>query len=253
MKKLTLALAAATVLISAPALAADLRMPVKAPVVAPPIFSWSGFYIGAHVGGGWGTKDWEFTDVFIGGVAVPLVPPLPATSHDVSGLLAGGQIGFNWQTGPFVFGVEGEASWADIDGSSTCPNPAASCRSEVRWLASATGRLGYAWDRVLLYAKGGWAFAGDNYFVRFPAAPAFDERSGDITQSGPTIGGGLEWAFTPNWSAKIEYMFASFDRERFDFTRIDTGVLVERARVDQELHTVKFGINYRFGWGGPVY
>src|SRR5262245_40947559 len=236
MKKLTLVLTAATALISAPALAADLgRAPVR-PVVAPvPLFTWTGFYIGGHFGGGFGNKDWEFVNV--GGI--PLAPPFPATSHDVSGLLAGGQVGFNWQTGMFVFGVEGEASWADINGSSTCPNPLASCESNIVWLASITGGVGVACDRALVYVKGGWAWAGDRHFV--PFGNAFDERTGDVTRSGWTIGGGLEYSFAPNWSAKIEYMFTDFGNEDRDFHRVATGTFVETAAIGQTLSTVKFG------------
>jgi outer membrane immunogenic protein len=240
MRKLTTLLAAAAALISAPSLAADLRMPVKAPAaVVAEAFNWSGFYIGAHVGGGWGRKRWLFDAGTV-------------TSHDVDGIFAGGQVGFNWQAGNWVFGIEGEGSWADLDGQSVCPNPAANCRTEVDWLASLTGRLGYAWGPSLLYVKGGAAWAGDHYFVRFPATPIFDERSGEQTHSGWTIGGGFEYGFSPNWSAKIEYMYADLGRRGFDFTRINTGAFVESARVRQEIHTVKFGINYRFNWASPV-
>ena len=148
--------------------------------------------------------------------------------------------------------MEGEGSWSNADGSSACPNPAAICQSEVRWLASITGRLGYAKDNFLLYAKGGWAWAGDRYFVRFPAAPAVDEQTGNQTHNGWTVGGGIEVGLAPNWSVKAEYMFADFGDRSPLLSRIATGVPVERIRVEQEIHTFKFGLNYRFGWAGPV-
>jgi outer membrane immunogenic protein len=241
MRKLTLAILSAGTLAGGPALAADLRVPyTKAPAaVVEQAFNWSGFYIGAHGGGAWGRKDWLF------------VVPGTTTAHDVSGGFAGGQVGFNWQTGNFVFGVEGEGSWADLRGNSLCPNPAAVCRSRVDWMASATGRVGYAWQNVLLYAKGGWAWVGDRHFVDFGVA-ALNESSGDITRNGPTIGGGLEFGFWNNWSAKVEYMYVDLGRRNIDFSRDATGAFVETARIRQDLHTVKFGVNYRFGWGGPV-
>lgn len=241
MRHLIIATVSATVLASGSAFAADLRVPVRAPTPAAVVaYNWSGFYIGAHGGGAWGDKEWLFTG------------PLTTTDHRVKGAFAGGQIGYNWQFGSWVFGLEGEGSWADLTGSSTCPNPAAVCESEVRWLASATGRLGYAIDNWLLYVKGGWAGAGDRYFVRFPATPALDERSGNISRSGWTVGGGVEVGFAQNWSAKVEYMYADLGRETFDFTRIATGAFVETAQVDQTIHTVKFGINYHFNAFGPV-
>jgi outer membrane immunogenic protein len=254
MKKL-LGSVALSLSLATPVMAAD--MPVKAapaPAVVA-VYNWSGFYFGGHVGGLRGQKDWAFVDV--GGV--PLAPPFPVTGHSVSGLIGGGQVGFNWQTGNIVFGVEAEGSWTDADGRSICPNPTARCESEMRWLASVAGRLGYAWNNVLLYAKGGWAWAEDRYFVRFPAAPALDEQTGNQKRSGWTVGFGTEiglgsyFSFLgPNWSVKGEYMFADLGDKTATFTRIATGALVERARVDQQVHTFKFGVNYRFGWSSPV-
>jgi outer membrane immunogenic protein len=234
-------------LFAAPAFAAD--MPVKArpaPAVAA-VYNWSGFYIGGHVGGLRGDKDWAFVENSGG----PNIPPI-LTSHNVSGLIAGGQVGFNWQSGNFVFGVEGEGSWTNADGARACPDPEANCITDVRWLASITGRLGYAWNNVLLYAKGGWAWAGDRYFVRFPGFPGDDEQSGNQTHNGWTVGGGIEFGVTPNWSIKGEYMFADLGDRTFNFTRISDGAFIERTRVEQQIHTFKIGVNYRFGWAGPV-
>jgi opacity protein-like surface antigen len=133
--------------------AADMpaRMPTKAPV-APVVvaYNWSGFYIGAHVGGVWGDKDWRDT---IG----------PLGSHDVSGLLAGGQIGFNWQSGNWVFGIEAQASWTNADGRHDTPTTFFT--TEVKWLGTIAGRIGWARDRLLLYVKGGAAFAHDEHGV----------------------------------------------------------------------------------------
>ncbi|BAT60134.1 hypothetical protein GJW-30_1_02669 [Variibacter gotjawalensis] len=242
MKKiLTAALFAGTFL--SPALAADLGRPVyKAPIaVVEPVTNWNGFYIGAHGGGAWGDSDWLF--------------PLAAitTNHRIRGGFGGGQIGYNWQFSPmWLVGIEGEGSWGSLTGSSVCPNPAANCTSKTDWMASITGRLGYVAGNALFYFKGGYSWANEIHHVRFPATPADDETSGNLRRSGYTIGGGLEYAFAPQWSAKIEYMYTDYGRRTFDFTRINTGAFVETARVDTSIHTVKAGINYRFNWGAPV-
>ncbi|MBB5051088.1 outer membrane immunogenic protein [Afipia massiliensis] len=248
MRNILIAASVVTALSTGVASAADIA--AKPYVKAPPIvqvYNWTGFYVGAHVGGGWGNKDWEFYRTSVG----PLVPPT-FTSHNVNGALAGGQFGYNYQVGAWVFGIEGEGSWADLKGDSACPNPAANCSTKVEWMASIAGRLGYAWDNVLLYVKGGGAWAGERHDISFAALPAGNETTGDVTRSGYTIGAGLEYGFTPNWTAKLEYMYSDFGNRSVDFTRIATGAFVESARVDQQIHTLKLGVNYRFGWGGPV-
>lgn len=222
------------------AVAADLprAMPVKAPMMAPVVYNWTGFYVGAHVGYGWANKDWGFPDTGT------------ATSHSADGFLGGGQVGFNYQTGAWVFGLEGDLSWANLNGQSVCPNPAANCRTEINWLGTFTGRVGYAFDRALLYVKGGVAWVDEDYFVRFPAAPASDETAGGV-RTGWTLGVGLEYGFWNNWSAKLEYDYMDFGTDSYRLNRIATGVFVENLDVKQHVHAVKLGINYRFG-AGPV-
>lgn len=230
MKKLALALASATALISAPALAADLgRMPVRAPVAYAPApgFNWSGCYLGVHGGGGWGDKRWAGFG-----------------SHDISGGMAGGQIGCDWQTGTFVFGVEGSASWADLTGSHVEVGTGLNDRSRVDFLGTVTGRVGWAWDRTLLYVKGGAAVADDEYRTTTAAGALFNRA--DHSRWGWLVGAGVEWAFAPSWSAKLEYNFMDFGRENVNFTGGFT------TAIDQQVHVVKAGINYRFNWGGPV-
>lgn len=258
MKKLTFVLAAAaTALVSAPSLAADLRMPVKAPAVAPaPYFSWSGCYIGAHGGGGWGEKRWIAADALFG---APIGTVL--ASHDVSGALAGGQIGCDWQTGGFVFGVEGSGSWSDISGSSSdLVGGGLRTHSRIDALGTITGRIGWAWDRSLLYVKGGGAIAGDSYrgtcetlagdcFGRGLAIGDTDARA-DETRWGWLVGAGVEYAFTPNWSAKLEYNYMDFGRESVNFALV--GGRTRTVDIDQHVHVVKVGINYRFNLSGPV-
>jgi outer membrane immunogenic protein len=208
--------------------AADLAPVLKAP---PPrtAYSWSGFYIGGFVGGAWGDKRW--TEV---------VGPFPAASirHDVSGILAGGQVGFNYQTGAWVFGVEGDIGWTDADGSTTCiVGPPFVCGAEVKSLATVTGRLGYAFDRVLLYGKGGGAWARDDYHAsRFGVILS---RASD-SRSGWTAGVGIEYGLSPNWSVKLEYDYMDLGTDR---VRFSDGAVEDIA---QRLNTLKAGINYRF-------
>jgi outer membrane immunogenic protein len=244
MKKILLAgVAVAAVAVAAPANAADLRMPVKAaPSVAPaPYFSWTGCYIGAHVGWGWGHKDFGnatsrgSTDFSLN------------TSFDTSGAMFGGQLGCNYQLqGNWVIGLEGSVSGADINGFSG----SAACESSIihaktDFLASITGRLGWnGWDpRTLFYIKGGAAWAHDRYLW------ASESNQHDVQQdrSGWVIGFGVEWAFAPNWSAFAEYDHYDFGTERTCFTCTRGTNL--HFDITQQIDTVRLGVNYRFNVG----
>jgi len=226
----------AVTLFAGPALAADLA--VKAPVYkAPPpvFFSWTGLYIGGHAGGAWNTSDWFFPDFGT------------ATSHSASSALGGGQIGYNYQVSSWVFGVQGDVSGLSLIGQSVCPNPGDNCRTEQKWIASATARLGYAWDAALLYAKGGAAWSHDDYSVINAATGVTTEiNSGGGDRAGWTLGGGLEYAFWHKWSAFVEYDHFDFGTEKFSTVSPNTGAFVEHLNVGQRVDEVKAGVNYRF-------
>jgi outer membrane immunogenic protein len=250
MRKLTLALVAGTALISAPALAADLRMPVKAPppVIAP--FNWSGFYIGIQGGGGFGTLDREL----IGPAGT-----LATFSHDTSGGLLGGTVGFNWQSGSWVFGIEADYGWADIGrGSVGClaaitGNPNLVCASSLDTFGTARLRLGWAWDRFMLYGTGGLAFGDQSVRVFDTVTGAGIGASRGV--AGWTAGGGFEWAFAHNWSAKVEALYFDLEPDRFSTTGLLFPALAGGAVGIDSNHTgvvIRGGINYRFNWGGPV-
>lgn len=221
--------------IAAPASAADL--PRKAPIAPPPPlpYNWNGFYIGGHIGGAWVDHD----------VSDPFFFPGFSVSTDKSGFIGGGQVGWNFQTGQWVFGIEGDISATDLSRNHLCPDITFSCDHKLNWIATATGRLGLAWDAALFYVKGGAAFANhevtvfDNLFI-LPTV------SGSTTRTGWTVGAGFEYGFAPNWSAKIEYNFMDFGNE--DFTMFGVNRFLN---VDTQINVVKFGINYRFGWGPP--
>jgi outer membrane immunogenic protein len=239
MKRLLLASVGLVALgIAVPASAADLgvrRGPAAAPVAVAPIYNWTGFYIGAHVGYGWADKEWTFIGSGL------------STSHQPDGFLGGGQIGFNWQTGALVLGVEGQLSWADLDGSSLCPNPAFVCSTQIDLLGTAAIRLGFAAANWLFYVKGGLAWIDEDF--RAVAGPVIFE--GDRSEAGWMVGVGVEYGFTPNWSAKIEYNYMDFNSDRIRF--VGPAGVTDDFDVDQQVHVVKFGINYRFApVAGPV-
>jgi outer membrane immunogenic protein len=233
--------------VATPVMAADLpaRMPVKAPPVVAPVFTWTGCYIGAHGGYGWGHKKWsnEFDVEF--------------TSHDVDGWLVGGQVGCQIQQDRWVFGIEGQASWADIDGDSIVGEPASThfkYSSKTDVLGTIALRLGYAVDRTLFYAKGGLAFAHDKHSIELLVGPQLIDSapSEKYMRWGWMVGGGIEYAFTGNWSAKIEYNYMHLGREDVQFCSVQVPGDCDTASIKQHIHVVKAGINYRFGAGGPV-
>src|SRR5213075_335042 len=178
-------------------------------------FSWTGCYIGGHIGGGWGRETVSIPDLaFTAGVPPGTVPPgfsVPSVTGNTSGVLGGGQVGCNYQFAPnWVIGIEGDGEAADIKGDATATvlGITGTAHARTDWIASVTGRLGYTWDRWMLYAKGGAAWAGDKYSADIPI---FAEHIlASQTRAGWTVGGGVEWAFWQNWSAKVEYDFYDF-------------------------------------------
>jgi outer membrane immunogenic protein len=251
-----IAVAAAILGTASVASAADMaaRPYNKAPMVAAPIaYDWSGFYIGAHVGGGWKSNDW-FEDATLtasGGIG-PV--GFRDASHDASGVIGGGQIGYNYQSGWVVFGIEGDVSGSGIKGTGGCfpqvIGTVQTCTTDVRWMATFTGRVGAAFNNALFYVKGGWAWADENLqnFCNNCGAlggPNTWQSSGH--RDGGTVGVGIEYGFTPNWSAKIEYDYIAFGTRNTAFTS-PVGPFTEDVR--QNISLVKAGVNYRFNWGG---
>jgi len=167
------------------AVAADLPPryppPYRAPIYSP-VYNWTGFYLGINGGGGWGRSQWDGIDKF-----------------DVSGGLIGGTIGYNWQWGQAVVGVEGDIDWSGIRGTTTtlC---GLGCETRNHWLSTVRGRIGYAFDRFLPYLTAGLA-VGD-IAATVPGLPG-----GSITTAGWTVGGGLEFGIVSNVSVKAEYLF----------------------------------------------
>jgi outer membrane immunogenic protein len=227
MRRITLALLATT-LLAGTASAADLARryaPVAAPTYA---FNWTGFYLGGHLGYGWGGNDW--TDTNWNSIKA---------SNDFDGFVGGGQLGFNYQMGSLVLGLQGEISGANLEGKSINPGAFYSdYKNTADWIASVTGRIGYAADRALFYVKGGAAWTDLNSETYLGAA-SFKKSS---TRDGWTIGGGIEYAFAPNWTTFVEYDYYDFGDKN---TLLTNGNLL---KVDTNVNVVKVGVNYRFGY-----
>jgi outer membrane immunogenic protein len=216
-----------------PALAADLPARsapyTKAPAYVTPIYNWTGFYIGGHVGGAFaGDNSLSGSDGrFLGGI----------------------QGGADYQFGNnVVIGIEAEYSWL-ANGSTGVVFPAGTVvTTNSDQLGSVTGRLGYSFGPTLLYAKGGYAWKdNDNISVVAAGAPAAFSTDSN-RKDGYTVGAGLEYMFAPSWSAKVEYMYYDFGRTNF----VTPVVLSGFGSTRNDEHTVKAGINYHFNWGGPV-
>lgn len=190
------------------------------PYDAPPAYSvpftWSGLYVGAHVGYSWTDTDWQSA---IG----------DATGN---GAVFGGQVGYNWQSGALVYGIEGDISSTNISGDNSC-GAGFICSHSVNWMASVRGRLGTAFNsnRTLLYGTAGVAWADIDYATTAPAS-SFSQ-----THVGWVVGGGLEHALTPNLTARVEYLYYSFD---------EINSPVAASSIDPSAQTVRFGLNFKF-------
>ncbi|MCK1418869.1 MULTISPECIES: outer membrane protein [unclassified Bradyrhizobium] len=255
MKKLLLAATSMMVLsLSVPASAADMaarpytKAPV-APVVA--VYNWSGFYVGGHIGWGWGEID--NTSAAPGTVAFPTGTPLNRTNSD--GFLGGVQGGFNWQYNSLVLGIEGEYTWSDIKGTSTttsivAPAVVTTSTAHTDDIAMVTGRVGWAANEWLFYGKGGWAWGHghSNGLVTVAGAP-FSNTSTSNNRDGWVVGAGVEWGFAPNWSAKVEYNHIDFGSNIITVNQtVGAATFVDSST---KIDLVKAGVNYRFNWGGP--
>ena len=211
----TLALLSSVGLVSAGiAYAAD--MPIGVPVrpaMVSPVFSWTGFYVGGNVGYGWGDTD---------GVLLP--------SSSMDGVFGGLQGGFNYQfpaTG-FVIGIEADYQWADISTNFV----------KIDRFGTVRGRVGYAWDRFMIYGTGGWAFEA-NTEVNLGLG-----LIGSRSLDGWTAGVGMEWAFAPNWSAKLEYLHIDLRSDSFFAPALCFPAVNCQAGGDIDL--VRVGLNWRF-------
>jgi outer membrane immunogenic protein len=292
MRKLAIATLAGSALLTGVVTASAADMAVKAAPLAPAPFSWTGFYIGGNVGGAWtpnnaGSDFGPLFPPFIVLAPQAAIPTLIPGQLDVltgggrqSGVIGGGQVGYNWQINQFVLGVEADAVGSGLNGSrgtatrsfgppvllATVNQTVTVDFGRIDWMATFRGRAGLAVDRALFYVTGGAAVADiggstttvvNGPGIAIPAGTFFATDGGSTTRWGWTVGGGIEWAFSPNWSVAGEYRHSDFGNRATTFTIpsglaaapvFATGTSSQRLTVDQA--TAR--INYRFNWGGPL-
>jgi len=238
---------------------------------------WTGFYIGGHGGYGWGNHDGTLT---VEGVDPDThFPPSAARSYDLEGGFGGGQIGLNFQHESIVFGIEADVSYADIDGTVSGTTHTfgtgwgsytKNITTEIEWLGTLRGRLGIDVGPALIYGTGGFAWAkteGEQVtYFNGGIAPVNQGGGGpagihaissdDKWLSGWTVGGGVEWALSKNWSLKGEYLYVDLGSVDFNYVGTKTGIgggaagdphTTDGFRGDMDLQTVKIGLNYKFG------
>jgi outer membrane immunogenic protein len=217
---------AAVALLAIPFAAQAADVPIKAPfykgqhsVIS--YYNWTGFYAGINAGYGFGSSTWS----------APVASPKP------KGFLAGGTVGYNWQSGAIVYGVEGDFDWSDVKGTVACAG-LLTCETSSSWLATFRGRVGYAFDRWLPYVKGGGAYGS------VKATPGIGALASSSNQLGWTLGAGLEYAFMGNWSAKLEYLYV-------DLGSFNAAVAPAVDNVSFKESIVRAGLNYKFS--GPIF
>jgi outer membrane immunogenic protein len=257
MLKKTLGLLASAAMVlgaSQMASAADLapRYTKAAPVVD--VWNWTGFYIGGHVGAGWGTSESTITGASVASVGA-LNFNLPFSQNSRSGFLGGAQAGYNWQSGWAVFGVQADIAGMGVEGTAPCL-VILSCTNKSDWLATASGRIGaVVADRGLIYAKGGAAWMNTNGTVNFPnlgtAIPGLPNQltSQDSTQWGWLVGMGVEYMIARNWTAFIEYDYIGFEKKNEAFNlNLGSGLpgVTVNADIQNKLSIAKVGVNYKF-------
>jgi outer membrane immunogenic protein len=290
MRKTLIGVTAIVALIGTPALAAD--MPVKAPPPPPPapvFYSWTGFYVGGNFGGGWEHSDWTGSTI---------VTPLGLTgtqifafSQNASGVLGGGQVGLNYQLpSNFVVSIEADIDGSGIRGStgfcSTNVSPVlpaglfgncVSTSSRLNAFGTARGRLGYAFNNLLLYGTGGfaWGESSTSSFLTCNGEPGPSPKcsgpgggvpftggatSGSATFAGWAAGAGAEWRFRPNWSLRLEYVHLQFNGIRQSFSTSGTFLApivgpfgaTSNTRTNAGVDIVRVGLNYMVNWGAPL-
>jgi outer membrane immunogenic protein len=248
MKKLLLVVASALAAGATPAAAADLaaRPYTKAPApMIAAVYDWSGFYIGLNGGGGSSRECYTIT-----AVAGAAVNPNSEGCHDATGGLAGGQIGYRWQSAGWVFGIEAQGDWADLKGSNSSRTAIIPYLNETKIDAIGlfTGQVGYAWNNVLWYVKGGAAVTDNKYNSFFTATGVVFNQTSE-TRWGGVVGTGIEIGFAPNWSVAAEYNHLFMGERSITFPASAIAVTrTDNIRQNVDMGTIR--ISYRFG--GPV-
>jgi outer membrane immunogenic protein len=248
--------------LSVPAMAADVPAPAYTKAPPPPEFNWSGLYVGGNAG--WGSLDdtaVPFCLTPAGEWEGPGCDFVPGGQVKGNGFIGGGQLGYNWQAGRMVLGLETDFQGSTTKGSTTVPGPfnivglgssgpgaSFTAEEKISWLGTFRGRFGVAFDRALIYATGGFAYGEVSAAQAhiFPAVQYSSSTSG--TLNGWTFGGGLEWAFAGNLSGKVEGLY-------YDLGTISTSAgaappisrFVGGKNFDAQGVIIRAGLNWRFG------
>ena len=253
LKSIFIASAAMAVVSICPSQAADLAAGSYYTKAAPPVlaavYDWTGLYLGVNGGAGWSHNCWAVDD------------PIPSGCHNAVGGTAGAQIGYRWQASNWVFGVEAQGNWADLSGSNVSTYisaDGATNHTHINSFALFTGQVGYAFNNVLLYVKGGGALVGSKYEYNTVPGQWLAGSTGTVSETrwNPTVGAGLEYGFAPNWTigAEYNYVFRSAGDETLNCvsTQMPTtcGAATTGLHVKQDLDMALVRLNYRFG--GPV-
>lgn len=254
MRRFALALVASVALIGSAA-AADMpvKMPVKAPIIIP-MYNWTGFYVGLNAGGSWGRQENDL-------VTVPGGAVLFANTDHLNGFIGGGQIGYNWQTGHWVFGVEADfqGSGQKADGSFVLAGGGANCinlcpagltttyTDKLDWFGTVRGRVGYAMGATgnwLPYVTGGWAYGHGAISGTTVSGAVVTPFSASQDYNGWTLGGGVEWAFADHWSVKGEYLYIDFGNGPTVPVNAAGTLAIVSGRMSDNI--ARLGINYKF-------
>ena len=235
MKKLALATVAISALLTGAASAADLaaRPYTKAPMMAP-AFSWTGFYVGADVGYGWGRSTGTLTN------AAGLAPQ--NYSIDPSGVIGGGFVGYNWQFSNIVLGIEADWQASDLKGSGLTNTLLYNIRTSVSDYGSVRGRLGFAFDRWMMFGTAGWAWGSWDTSYGFAGAAGPFVTMNVQSTDGWTAGAGVEYAFTNNILGRVEYRYTDLGRATFVNIPTNSAELGNRVTIND----VRVGIAYKF-------
>jgi outer membrane immunogenic protein len=221
LRKILLA-TAALVSFAGAASAADMpaRMPTKAPVPYVALYNWTGFYVGGNFGYGWGR-----------------ISDDSGSASNLNGVLGGGQIGYNWQFNNVVLGLETDIQASNQKQSATGFIGAVpvTVSGRIRYFGTVRARVGYAWDRTLVYVTGGYAYTNVGLDINTP----FGSASSNTTKSGGTVGAGIEYAFAGPWTAKLEYLYVDSGTQSVTLLGV-----TDNARIRN--HVARIGVNYRF-------
>jgi outer membrane immunogenic protein len=253
MKRILLA-AGLLMAVSSSGFAADLPVKAPPPAVAPVVYNWSGFYIGGFAGGDWlrSTRSYD-------AIGDHFVPGLSSISASSSGFVGGGMIGAQWQLGNWVLGLEGSGAWSSINRSFASPflSPVGSdpvaLSDRITSIFTATAKVGWTWDRVLWYVKGGYANVGLETAAADPIPHTATDRR---RHNGWTVGTGLDYMVTQNWIIGVEYDYIrlnSATHSQFPVSGVAPAAPTFYATsITGDLHQIVARLSYKFDWGGPI-